>query len=86
MAALNIDGTTIHSAVGWQHGRATADKLIALMRQCDVNRWNVVKRIVVEEFSMRSAGSLTCLMEKCMINSRLPVGGVQLILVLMLRS
>ena len=61
LAALALDGATIHSMAGVQRGKGTAEELIEQMREGVKQRWKQVKAITIEEFSMLSAAFLDLL-------------------------
>ena len=83
LAALAVDGTTIHSMGGLQRGKGLADGLISQMRTGVRDRWRFVKIIVIEEFSMLSADFVDLLDEvaRSMKNVNAPFGGVMVMLV-----
>lgn len=83
LAALALEGVTIHSAAGLKRGNLNAKDLVREMKAAVKNRWRTVKAIIIEEFSMLSANFLdllhevACLMKKC----KAAFGGVVIILV-----
>ncbi len=83
LAALAVDGTTIHSMGGLQRGKGRADGLISQMRAGVRDRWRFVKVIVIEEFTMLSADFVDLLDEvaRSMKKVNAPFGGVMVMLV-----
>ena len=85
LAALAIDGTTIHSAAGLQRGNGTVEKIVEdiMKRPRIVKRWRGIRVIVIEEFSLISARFLDLLdgVAKSMKHNTQPFGGVQVVLV-----
>ena len=83
LAALALEGVTIHSAAGLTRGNQKAKDLVHEMKATVKNRWKTVRAIIIEEFSMLSANFLdllhevACLMKKC----ETAFGGVMIILV-----
>lgn len=83
MAALALDGKSIHSAAGLQRGRGTADNLIASTHAKVKLRWKHVQVVIIEEVSMLSARFMDLFDEvaRKMKHNNEPFGGLQLILV-----
>ena len=83
LAALALEGVTIHSAAGLKRGNLQAKDLVHEMKATVKNRWRTVRAIIIEEFSMLSANFLdllhevACLMKKC----KAAFGGVLIVLV-----
>ena len=57
MAAIGVDGSTLHSMAGMGLGKGTAEQIVKAMQNNipAVKRWDTVKAIVIEECSMLSA-------------------------------
>ncbi|KAL3156494.1 DNA helicase, variant 2 [Trebouxia sp. C0009 RCD-2024] len=84
LAALGIDGTTIHAQAGLQRGRGTAKEIVTRMKVPVRRRWHLVKVVVIEECSMLSAAFFDLLDEvarSMKSASKQPFGGLQVILV-----
>ena len=83
IAALALEGVTIHSAAGVRRANLKAKDLVREMKAAVRTRWQKVKVIIIEEFSMLSASFLDLLHEvACLMKrSRAAFGGVQIVLV-----
>lgn len=83
IAAIDIEGYTIHSQSSLQRGYGAAISLIEDMKLVQKNRWLKVKVIVIDEISMMGAPFLNLLDEvgRIIRKSKLPFGGVRLIVV-----
>ena len=83
VAALGLDGKTIHSQSGLQRGQGTADELIKRMHYKTKLRWKGVKCILIDEISMISERFLNLLDEvaRAMKGKHEAFGGVRMIFV-----
>ena len=83
LAALALEGVTIHSAAGLKRGNGKAQDIVNGMKAAVKNRWRLVKAIVIEEFSMLSADFLDLLDEvaRIMKKAKDAFGGVLIVLV-----
>ena len=83
LAALALDGVTIHSASGLKRGNKKAQDVVNEMKGAVKARWQSVRAIIIEEFSMLSADFLDLLDEvaRIMKGNKDAFGGVLIILV-----
>ena len=63
IAALSLEGATIHSQSGLQRGKGLASELLGRMSHACKKRWQQVQCIVIDEISMISAHFLDLLDE-----------------------
>ncbi len=80
-AALNIDGTTLHSFAGIGLGTDTAEKLYIRMSATSKRKWKYARTLIVDEVSMMSRALFDKLnaIAKAVRGNYQPFGGLQLI-------
>ena len=83
LAALALEGVTIHSAAGLKRGNKKAQELVNEMKAAVIKRWRLVRAIIIEAFSMLSADFLDLLDEvaRIMKKSKAAFGVVVILLV-----
>lgn len=81
-AASRIGGTTLHSALGLQRGNKTVPQLRQEMSQSVKENWRNVQVLVIEEYSLISAGLLDLVnsLAQAMKQSSEAFGGVRVML------
>ena len=81
-AAVLVNGITIHSALGLGRANLPAADLYRDMAQSAKDWWRQLRALVVEEYSLMSAKTLTLVdtLGKLFKGNNLPFGGVRVIL------
>ena len=84
VAAINIDGVTIHSFAGIGIGRDSDEKLLAKVQKSKLHnqRWKQTKVLIIDEISMvlPSLFNLLDRIARSLLEPKRPFGGLQVIL------